>query len=100
MHTEFTKVIEDVRIESAKFATCIDDLKEGANGYANRVMELETKVAPLSSQVTWLMDKTEDLESRQRTDNCRLIGVEDGFEKIRSTTAGDVGLWPGLHTDA
>ncbi|KAK1904146.1 Interleukin-1-binding protein [Dissostichus eleginoides] len=51
VRTEFTKVFEDVRKENATFVTCIEDLEEGANWYANRVVELEAKVTTLSSQV-------------------------------------------------
>ncbi|KAK1886267.1 Myosin-3 [Dissostichus eleginoides] len=69
VRTEFTKVVEDVKKENATFVTRIGDLEEGANGYANRVVELEAKVTTLSSQVNRLVDKTEDLESRQRRDN-------------------------------
>ncbi|KAF0039250.1 hypothetical protein F2P81_007485 [Scophthalmus maximus] len=87
VRTKFTKVIEDMRKESAAVTTRIDEVEEGANCYANRVVELEAKVTTLSSQVTRLVDKTNDLESRQQRDNCRLIGVEEGFGNIRPEKA-------------
>lgn len=87
VRTELTKVIEDVQKESTTLATRIDDLEEGAHCYANWVVELEAKVTTLSSQVTRLMDKTEDLECQQRRDNCRLIGVEEGVGAIRPEKA-------------
>uniref|UniRef100_A0A3Q3BY06 Reverse transcriptase zinc-binding domain-containing protein n=1 Tax=Haplochromis burtoni TaxID=8153 RepID=A0A3Q3BY06_HAPBU len=56
-------------------------------GRANRVVALEAKVDALSAQVVRLADKADDLESRQRRDNCRLIGVEEGFGNIRPEKA-------------
>lgn len=87
VRTEFMKVVEEIQKENAAFATRIDDLEEGTNGYANRVTALEAKVNTLSTQVTRLTEKTEDLESRQRRDNCRLVGVEEGFGDIRPEKA-------------
>ncbi|KAL3045385.1 hypothetical protein OYC64_013621 [Pagothenia borchgrevinki] len=58
VRTEFAKVVEDVKKENATFVTRIEDLEEGANCYANRVVELEAKVTTLSSQVNRLVDKT------------------------------------------
>lgn len=87
VRTELTKAMEDMQKENAAFATRMEELEEGANCYANRVVELEAKVTTLSSQVTRLMDKTDDLESRQRRDNCRLIGVQEGFGNIRPEKA-------------
>ncbi|KAF3861167.1 hypothetical protein F7725_001422 [Dissostichus mawsoni] len=84
VRTEFTKMLEK---ENATFVMRIGDLEEGANGYANRVVELEAKVTTLSSQVNRLVDKTEDLESRQRRDNCRLVGVAEGVGNIRPEKA-------------
>ena len=83
VRAEFTKVTEEMRKENASFSTCIDDLEEEANGHANRVVAFEAKVNTLSTQVARLADKTEDLESRQRRDNCRLVGVEEGLGNIR-----------------
>ncbi|KAI4825312.1 hypothetical protein KUCAC02_020998 [Chaenocephalus aceratus] len=73
--------------ENATFVMRIEGLEEGANCYANRVVELEAKVTTLSSQVNKLVDKTEDLESRQRRDNCRLVGVAEGTGNIRPEKA-------------
>ncbi|KAI4792812.1 hypothetical protein KUCAC02_033134 [Chaenocephalus aceratus] len=80
-------VVEDVRKENTTFVTRIEGLEEGANCYANRVVELEAKVTTLSSQVNKLVDKTEDLESRQRRDNCRLVGVAEGTGNIQPEKA-------------
>ncbi|CAI5689230.1 unnamed protein product [Oreochromis niloticus] len=87
VRAEFAKAIEEIRKESATFSTRIDDLEEEANGQANRVVALEAKVDTLSTQVARLADKADDLESRQRRDNCRLIGVEEGFGNIRPERA-------------
>ncbi|KAF3844172.1 hypothetical protein F7725_013513 [Dissostichus mawsoni] len=87
LRSEISNVVEDVKKENATFVTRIGDLEEGANGYANRVVELEAKVTTLSSQVNRLVDKTEDLESRQRRGNCRLVGVAEGVGNIRPEKA-------------
>ncbi|CAB1433779.1 unnamed protein product [Pleuronectes platessa] len=87
VRAEFTRVTEEMRKENTTFSTRIDDLEEEANGQANRVVALEAKVNTLSTQVARLTDKTEDLESRQRRDNCRLIGVEEGLGNIRPERA-------------
>lgn len=87
VRAEFKKVTEEVQKDNATFSTRIDELEEEANGNANRVVALEAKVNTLLTQVTRLADKTEDLESRQRRDNCRLIGVEEGLGNIRPERA-------------
>lgn len=87
VRAEFAKAIEDMQKENATLSTRTDDLEEEANGQANRVVALEAKVDALSAQVVRLADKADDLESRQRRDNCRLIGVEEGFGNIRPEKA-------------
>ncbi|KAG7503971.1 hypothetical protein JOB18_048139 [Solea senegalensis] len=87
VRAEFKKLTEEVRRENATLATRIGDLEEEANSHANRVVALEAKVNTLSTQVSRLTDKTEDLEYRQRRDNCRLIGVEEVFGNIRPEKA-------------
>ncbi|KAI9525165.1 hypothetical protein NQZ68_009365 [Dissostichus eleginoides] len=89
VRTEFTKVVEDVKKENATFVKRIGDLEEGANGYANRVVELEAKVTTLSSQVNRLVDKTEDLESRQRAVSGfkkTSPGIQDDFANFQVQT--------------
>ncbi|KAL7397156.1 hypothetical protein ABVT39_004763 [Epinephelus coioides] len=87
VRADFTKVIEEVQKENATLVTRVEDLEDGANGYANRVIALEAKINTLSTQVTRLTDKTEDLESRQRRDNIRLVGVQEGVGNIRPENA-------------
>lgn len=78
------KVIEKV---NAAHATRIASLEGGANAYSDRVIELENTVTLLTSQVNQLAAKTEDLESRQWRDNCRIIGVEEGVGETRPELA-------------
>lgn len=82
-HTEYTKVIKEVEKVNAAHATRIISLEGGANAYLDTNVELESTVKLLTSQVKQLVAKTEDLESRQRRDNCRIIGVEEGFGETR-----------------
>lgn len=83
VRSDFSKTIEEVRSENAARITRIKSLEEGANHYSDRVIDLEGQVTSLTSQVRQLVAKTDDLESRQRRDNCRIIGVEEGFGDIR-----------------
>lgn len=87
VRTEFKKGIEEVQKENAAFSTRLGNLEDETNDQANRVIALEAKVNTLSAQVSRLADKTEDLESRQRRDNCRLVGVDEGFGDIRPERA-------------
>ena len=52
--------------------------------YSDRVVELEVKVVALTSEVDKLRDKANDLESRQRRENHRILCVVEGFGNIRS----------------
>ena len=99
VRADFTSVTEEMRKENATSSTPIDGLEEEANVQANRVVALEAKVNTLSTQVARLTDKTEDLESRQRRDNCRLIGVEEGLGNIRPESAVAVLLKEALALD-
>ena len=58
-------------------------LEEGANDYSDWVVELEAEVKSLKSNVKQLATKTEYMESRQRRDNCRMVGVEESFGEVR-----------------
>lgn len=87
VHTELSKAIKEIQKENAACAAWIENLEEGANGYSDRVVELQNKVSSLTLEVTRLISKTEDLECRQRRENCRLIGVEEGFGNMRPKEA-------------
>ncbi len=79
---ELHEALENANQEIKLHATSIRSLEDGANQYSGRVVELETRFTSLTSQVKQLTAKTEDLESRQRRDNCRIIGMEESFGDV------------------
>lgn len=83
VRSEAREALETANQELKLHATSIRSLEDGANHYSDRVVELETQLTSLSSQVKQLTSKAEDLESRQRRDNLRIIGVEESFGDIR-----------------
>lgn len=72
----------DTEKVNAAHAVQISRLEEGANGYSDLIVGLESKVKSLTSQVNQLAAKTKDLESRQQRYNCRIIGMEEGFSEV------------------
>lgn len=63
----------------------IVELEHATSAQADEVTELQVTVSTLSGQVKSLSDKCEDLESRQRLNNIRLIGLPEGLEGPRPT---------------
>lgn len=83
VRSELHEALDSANQELKLQATSIRELTEGANQYSDRVVELESKVTSLSSQMKQMTDKVEDLESRQRRDNCRILGVDENFGDSR-----------------
>ncbi|KAI4816700.1 hypothetical protein KUCAC02_009015 [Chaenocephalus aceratus] len=63
--------------------------KPGSNASDSPEEDTAGSLEPLSDTqaIMMLVDKTEDLESRQRRDNCRLVGVAEGTGNIRPEKA-------------
>lgn len=60
-------------------------VEDSATATSNSLRYLETTVAKLQTEVTALSLKCEDLESRSRRNNIRLIGISEGEEGNRPT---------------
>ena len=75
VRSEAREALETANQELKIHATSIRSLEDRANHYSDRVVELETQLTSLSSRVKQLTSKAEDLESRQRRDNLRIIGL-------------------------
>lgn len=83
VRTDLSASIDSIRGMTTTHNTRLSDLEQGTNTYSDRIVELERKVMTLTSEVDKLQDKINDLESRQRRDNCRIFGVEECFGSIR-----------------
>lgn len=62
----------------AKLTGTLGDVEEALSGYTDDMSSMKTTVERLTAKVTMLEDKCEDLESRSRRSNIRIIGVEEG----------------------
>lgn len=58
----------------------IDELDQHMNDYSDRIVALEQTVLKLNSANKVLTEKVEDLESRSRRCNLRVIGLPEGVE--------------------
>lgn len=58
----------------------IDDLEQHLSSYSDRVVSLERAVEDLTKNNKQLTEKMEDLESRSRRCNLRVIGIPEGAE--------------------
>lgn len=63
----------------------VRELERAATDHSARLSELEATVSMLTTQVKRLDDKCEDLESRSRRNNIRVMGVPEGLEGPRPT---------------
>lgn len=83
MRTDLSASIDSIRGVTTTHNTWLSDLEQATNTYSDRTVELEGKVMTLTSEVDNLQDKANNLESRQRRENCRIFGVEECFGNIR-----------------
>lgn len=87
VRTDLAASIASNRDVITAHGTRLDDLEGAANAYSDRVTELEGKFVALTSETNKLRDKAEDLESRQRRENCRIFGIEENFGNTRPEQA-------------
>lgn len=80
--SETQEALETANQELKLQTTSLRSLEDGVNHYSDRLVELESQLSVLSSQVNQLTFKTEDLESRQHKDNCCIIGVDESLRDI------------------
>uniref|UniRef100_A0A3B4ZJ67 L1 transposable element RRM domain-containing protein n=1 Tax=Stegastes partitus TaxID=144197 RepID=A0A3B4ZJ67_9TELE len=62
----------------AKLTATLGDMEEALTGCTDDVTVMKTSVDRLIARVAMLENKCEDLESRSRRNNIRIIGVEEG----------------------
>lgn len=56
------------------------DYEQDLSGYSDRIVELEGVVARLNTGHQEMSDKLDDLESRSRRNNLRIVGIPEGTE--------------------
>uniref|UniRef100_A0A3B4GU76 L1 transposable element RRM domain-containing protein n=1 Tax=Pundamilia nyererei TaxID=303518 RepID=A0A3B4GU76_9CICH len=80
VRTELCAKIDALATTFTDHHSRLTSLEEDANTYSDRVVDLEKQVHDLKEVVSALLDKTEDLEGRQRRCNIRILGVREHFE--------------------
>lgn len=87
LHTEIISANEELKASIEPLQRLVDShgetiksLEQSANDHSDRITALEAKVSTLAAQVTRLDTKSEDLESRSRMNNIRLVGIPENTE--------------------
>lgn len=80
---EFRKCIESVQNKLEIHGATLSELEHCATDHSTRISELEANVESLGSKVAYLDNRCEDMESRMRRNNIRLLGVPEGVEGPR-----------------
>ncbi|CAK6964432.1 protein ECT2-like [Scomber scombrus] len=68
------------------FSPPLTDVESSLQDIDGRVTELEAKCEALSKSNTMLLSKTEDLESRSRCQNLRVLGIPENTEGPQATS--------------
>lgn len=63
----------------------LSELERGDIDHITRISELEANVGSLATRVAYLDNRCEDMESRMRRNNIRLLGIVEGVEGTRPT---------------
>lgn len=82
---ELKKSIENVQQKLGEHGKNITELEHSTSDHSDRIGILEKSVGSLVKRVTELDNKCEDLESRMRRNNIRLLGIPEGVEGPRPT---------------
>lgn len=69
----------------AKLTGTMGDMEEALTGCTDDMVGMKTTIVSLTSKVAMLENKCEDLESRSRRNNIRIIGVEEGPDSCSPT---------------
>ncbi|KAF0036601.1 hypothetical protein F2P81_011913 [Scophthalmus maximus] len=72
--------LEDVKSTTNSLNLKITGIETAVSDHSDRIAALEVKCASLQSENAQLMSKTEDLESRSRRNNIRVIGIPEKAE--------------------
>lgn len=82
---ELKKSIESIQNKLDAHGVTLSDLERGATDHSTRISELEANVGSLTTRVAFLDNRCEDMESRMRRNNIRLLGIPEGVEGPRPT---------------
>ncbi|KAK6326751.1 hypothetical protein J4Q44_G00023960 [Coregonus suidteri] len=76
----FSALLDGVRAAADEQGHRIDGFEHDLCDYSDRIVAFEKTVAHLSSENQKLIDKTDDLESRSRRCNLRVVGIPEKRE--------------------
>ena len=82
---EIVAALEPFENRLASYGESIADLELSANAHDTELSDLRANVSKLTATVDSLSKKCEDLESRSRWNNIRLVGLPEGTEGPRPT---------------
>ncbi|KAJ8355364.1 hypothetical protein AAFF_G00061740 [Aldrovandia affinis] len=82
---ELKRSIERIQNKLGRTWSRFIELERGATDHSTRITELEANVGSLTTRVTYLDNRCEDLEGRMRRNNIRLLGIPEGVEGSRPT---------------
>ncbi|KAJ7992819.1 hypothetical protein DPEC_G00265960 [Dallia pectoralis] len=89
-----SSMLDGIRSTAEEQGRRMDAFEHDMCNYSDRIVALEETVARLGSENQQLKDKTEDLESRSRRCNLRIVGIPEKMER------GDpVGFMTGFFTE-
>ncbi|KAJ8010153.1 hypothetical protein DPEC_G00072020 [Dallia pectoralis] len=77
-----TSVLDGIGVAVEAQGRQISDLELGLSDYSDRAVALELAVTRLSSECRQMADKIDDLESRPRRCNLRVVGVPERLEGV------------------
>ncbi|XP_057681749.1 C-Jun-amino-terminal kinase-interacting protein 4 isoform X2 [Corythoichthys intestinalis] len=83
MKGEFKTAVAGMHQKLEAQGATLAKLEQHATDNDARIMELEASVGSMLTKITHLEDKCEDMESRMRRNNIRLIGIPEGVEGPR-----------------
>uniref|UniRef100_A0A672RWL7 L1 transposable element RRM domain-containing protein n=1 Tax=Sinocyclocheilus grahami TaxID=75366 RepID=A0A672RWL7_SINGR len=82
---ELTSAVATIQQSLSSHEERLRAVEDSATAASDTLAHLETTVAKLQTEVNALSFKCEDLESRSRRNNIRLIGIDEGEEGNRPT---------------
>lgn len=82
---EISAAVSPLEAKMASFGTVIHGLEHAATDQDGRLTSLQASVSKLNALAASLAQKCEDLESRSRLNNVRLVGVPEALEGSQPT---------------
>lgn len=100
VRAELASATNALRATADSHATRLPDLENTATFCGDSVRDLQTTVIDLSQEVSSLKAKCEDLESRSRRNNVRVVGLREDIEGSQPATSMAKWLHETLHLDS